>query len=168
MKKITLLALTLLGCYSFSQSTRLVINNYSVYNLEGRLIAGSPTTSNAGLIAAPNAPYGSYTVPALMTDIQYNSFDTSGISLLPIDNWYLASGSYPYNHPNVTALVPVAEWATFYFQTKDSAGNNFDDFRIGNPAISGAIGFTSFSSQTGTYSDAEWFDIGGYTYLQVY
>jgi len=167
MKKITLLAFMLLGCCTFSQSTRLVINNYSSYNLVGRLIAGSPTVANSYLIAAPNTP-GSYTVPALMTDIQYTSFDTSGLSTLPIYNWYLAAGMFPYNDPAVSALVPVSEWATFYFQTKDNAGNSYEDFRIGNPAISSGIGFTSSSYQLGSYSEAEWFDIGGYTYLQVY
>ncbi|MCS3531419.1 hypothetical protein [Chryseobacterium sp. JUb7] len=168
MKKIIYSLSMLCGVFAFSQSKVLTINNYSQFKLEGRLMAANsaPTITNPVVYAAPNAPYGVYTVPPFLTDIEYKTLSTSGYSILPIDTWYVTDptygGSYAFNNPVMDTVSSMVEWGRFDFVAKDNAGNPVDGFAMGEP-FTGAVYYT-----LGTHSEADWFTIGDYTYLQVY
>lgn len=123
--------------------------------------AGTPI-----IYAAPNAPYGSYTVPALLTDVEYPTLSTSGYSILPIDSWFVTDpvygGNHAFNTPTIDTLTSMVEWGRFHFVAQDSAGNGVDTFIMGEPAAGGVY------YALGVETEAEWFTIGGSTYLQVY
>lgn len=177
MKKISLLLSVFAGVLSFAQSTPLVINNFSSYHAVGRLRTGTPGgVAGPYMFAAPNPPYGTYTVPAGQYT-QYNTFDTSGTALLPIPIWYVTdyttpsnSGGYPYNHSFITTTMnPSNEWGGFHFWLTDPAtGNTVDSYELGDPTI-----YPGFSySLTGSVSSADWYTIttpaGAITYLEIY
>ena len=167
MKKIICSLLLICGTFAFSQSTALVINNFSHYSLQGRLMAANLSTGSPVAYAAPNAPYGVYTVPEFVTDVEYKTLSTSGFSTLPIDTWYVTDpvygGTHLFSDPVMDTVSSMVEWGIFHFIAKDSAGNGTDEFSMGEPAAGGVY------YDVGTYSEAEWFTIGGvYTYLQVY
>lgn len=172
MKKLIISALVFCGVFSFAQSTPLVINNYSKLSLEGRLMACNRISGYPVAFAAPNPPYGTYTVPPLTTDVKYVTLNTSGISSLPILKWYVttAGGStaYNYNDPAMAGVSSSVEWAMYHFVTKDDQGNGADTFMIGNPIVSNMAGFSTNLYQLGTTAEAEWFSISGMVYLQVY
>ncbi|PIF47133.1 hypothetical protein CLU96_4180 [Chryseobacterium sp. 52] len=176
MKKITLLLSALAGILSFAQTSPLVIQNYSVSDAVGRLRTGMPGgISGPYMYAAPNAPYGSYTVPSGATT-QYNTFNTSGTAFLPITTWYVTdptnpanNGGYPYNHSFITTVMnPSNVWAGFHFWLTDPSTGNTDTYQLGDPTVD--PWFTN--SGTGTFSSADWFTIttpsGPTTYLQIF
>ncbi|KFF01714.1 hypothetical protein [Chryseobacterium luteum] len=175
MKKISLLLSALAGVLSFAQGSPLVIQNYSSFDAVGRLRTGTPGTPGPYMFAAPNFPYGSYTVPA-GASTQYNTFDTSGTASLPITIWYVGdatnpanNGSYPYNHPFITSVMnPSNIWGGFHFFLTDTSTGNTDTYQLGNPIV-----YPGFSpSITGAFSSADWFTIttpsGPVTYLQIF
>lgn len=176
MKKISSLLSVLTGVFLFAQSTPLVINNFSSYDAIGRLATlPSNSTSGIGMYAAPNPPYGSFTIPS-GGSTQYNTFDTAGTASYPISRWYVSdyinpnnNGNYVYNDPFITTVNALNEWAGYDFLLRDFAtGNTVDVHRMGNPAIN--PWFTN--SSTGVNSTADWFTIttpsGAITYLEIY
>jgi hypothetical protein len=177
MKKISLLLAALAGVLSFAQSSALFVENYSTYDAVGRLRTGMPGgAAGPYMYAAPNPPFGSYTVPA-GNSTQYNTFDTSGTVALPIVNWYVGditnpanNGTYAYNDPFITSVInPSNEWAGFHFWLVDpSTSNTVDSYELGDPTI-----YSGFSpSLTGSVSSADWFTIstptGAVTYLLIF
>lgn len=174
MKRTALLLSALAGVLSFAQNSPLIIQNYSAYNAVGRLRTGTPGVPGPYMYAAPNAPYGTYTVPAGVTT-QYNTFSTSGTASLPITTWYVTdpvnpanSGTYPYNHPFIASVMnPSNIWGGFHFWLTDPSLGT-DTYQLGNPVV--YSGFTA--SGTGTFSSADWFTIttpsGPTTYLQIF
>lgn len=174
MKKLIITALLFCGVCSFAQSTPLMINNYSKLRLEGRLMACSRINTNGYPVAfaAPNPPYGVYTVPPLTTDVEYVTLNTSGLSSQPILQWYITtaggSNTYNYNDPAMAGVSSSVEWAMYHFVTKDDQGNGVDTFMMGNPMVSNMAGFSTNFNQVGTTAEAEWFSISGMVYLQVY
>ncbi|MDR2236566.1 MAG: hypothetical protein LBE92_10605 [Chryseobacterium sp.] len=176
MKKISLALSIIAGTFVFAQSSSFIIQNYSAYDVVGRLRT-APAGGAAGpyMYAAPNPPYGSYTIPA-GGFTQYNSFSTSGTATFPIVKWYVTdytnpanNGSYAYNHPFIsTVMDSVNEWAGFHFWLNDPITGVTDIYSLGDPSIDPAFN----SSMTGSISSADWFTIttpsGPTTYLQVY
>lgn len=177
MKKISLLLFVLAGVLSFAQTTPLVINNYSSYHAIGRLHTGPPGgVGGLYMMAAPNPPFGTFTIPSGATT-QYNKFNTSGTSNLPIMKWYVTddnnpnnNGTYAYDSPFITNIMnPSNEWGGFHFWLADpTTGNEVDTYALGDPTI-----FPVFSySLTGTVSSADWYTIttptGAITYLEIY
>lgn len=176
MKKISSLLSVLTGVFLFAQSTPLAINNYSSYDAIGRLATlPSNSSSGIGMYAAPNPPYGSFTIPA-GGSTQYNTFDTAGTAAYPISRWYVSdfinptnNGSYIYNDPFITTINSINEWAGYHFVLFDPVtGNNVDEHRVGNPALNPF--FSDFSA--GSNTTAEWYTIttstGAVTYLEIY
>lgn len=177
MKKISLLISALAGILSFAQTSPLVIQNYSAYNAEGRMRTGMPGgVAGPYMYAAPNAPYGAFTVPAGATT-QYDTFSTSNTALLPITMWHVTdptnpanNGGYAPNHPFISSVMNVTNvWAGFHFFLKDPVtGNGNDVYQIGDPTVD--PWFTN--TATGAYSSADWFTIttpsGPMTYLQIF
>lgn len=175
MKKITLFLSVLAGVLSSAQTSPLVIQNYSSYDAVGRLRTGTVGTSGPYMYAAPNPPYGSYTVPAGAIT-QYNTFSTSGTASVPITTWYVGdatnpanNGTYPYNHPFIASVMdPSNIWGGFHFWLTDPSTGNTDTYQLGNPLV--YSGFTA--SGTGAFSSADWFTIttpsGPTTYLQIF
>jgi hypothetical protein len=174
MKKLIVSTLVLCGALSFAQSTPLMIHNYSKLSLEGRLMACSRINPGGYPVAfaAPNLPYGVYTVPPLTTDVEYVTLNTSVASLLPILKWYVTTAggttAYNYNDPSMAGISSSVEWAMYHFVTKDDQGNGVDTFTMGNPIVSNMAGFSTNLYQLGTTAEAEWFSISGMVYLQVY
>lgn len=86
-----------------------------------------------------------------------------------INTWYVTdptnpanSAAYPYNHPFITSMNAINEWAVFIFKLQDSSGNPIDFYTVGDPNIVSNVGITNVNAyQTGTNSnmDAEWFTI---------
>lgn len=176
MKKISLALSIVAGIITFAQSSPIIIQNYSTYDAPGRFRT-APAGGAAGpyMYAAPNAPYGMYTIPA-GGFTQYNSFSTTGTATFPIVKWYVTdytnpanNGSYAYNDPFIsTVMNSVNEWAGFHFVIQDPASGAFDEYMLGDPNIDPAFS----NSITGSISSADWFTIttpsGPTTYLQIF
>ncbi|MBL1219782.1 hypothetical protein JET18_02980 [Chryseobacterium sp. L7] len=176
MKKTALLLSVLAGVLSFAQSSPLIIQNYNTFDAIGRLRTGMPGGAPGPyMYAAPNAPYGTYTVPAgAMT--QYNTFSTSNAAALPITLWYVTdptnpanSGTYPPGHPFISSVMnPSNVWGGFHFWLTDPSLGVTDMYELGDPTV-----YSGFStSGTGVFSSADWFTIttpsGPTTYLQIF
>ncbi|HCA07521.1 hypothetical protein [Chryseobacterium sp.] len=176
MKKITLLLSAMAGVLAFAQTSPLVIQNYSAYNAEGRLRTSPISAPGPYMYAAPNIPYGSFTIPA-GGFTQYDKFSTAGTAPYGITLWYVGdptnpanNGTYAYNHPFIaTVMDPTNVWAGFDFFLKDPVTQNgVDHFRMGDPAVDPWF----VSTATGVNSSADWFTIttpsGPTTYLQIF
>ncbi|MCT2564702.1 hypothetical protein [Chryseobacterium herbae] len=176
MKKIPLLLSALAGVLAFAQTSPLVIQNYSAYNAEGRLRTSPISAPGPYMYAAPNIPYGSYTIPA-GGFTQYNTFSTSGTAAYPITSWYVTdptnpanNGTYAYTHPFIASVMnPSNVWAGFHFVLKDPVTQNgVDTYQMGDPAVDPWF----VNTATGSVSSADWFTIttpsGPTTYLQIF
>ncbi|KPE49881.1 hypothetical protein [Chryseobacterium indologenes] len=175
MKKIALLLSVAAGISAFAQSSPIIIQNYSVSDAVGRFRTGMPGGAPGPLMyAAPNPPYGTYTIPT-GGFTQYDSFSTTGTAPFPIVKWYVTdytnpanNGGYDYNHPFISVMNSVNEWAGFHFWLKDPVTGATDMYNLGDPTIDPAFS----NSLTGTFSSADWFTIttpsGPTTYLQIF
>jgi hypothetical protein len=174
MKKIFFLIAVFCGFFAFSQTSTLVISNYSSYYLEGRL--GATGNCNPFVYAVPTAGLSAYTVPPA-TMVSYDKYYYSNTAAVPITQWLVnASGNNPiirnYNHPVLLPLGAVAtssDWSLFWFETFDAAHNLYEYFNMGvNPSCNGSV--TTY--KLGIYSEAEWFTITSgsivYTYINIY
>lgn len=186
MKKTISALLLSLGAFCYSQSSVFVMNNFNThFDAVGRFFTSRPVAGNPlVMFAAPNAGYGTFTMPSGIYH-KYGSFDTSsGLgNIMDIDTWYVSdytnpanSGTYSYNDPFITSvMVPNNQWAGFIFQLQDiSSGNMYDYFEVGDPAVAGTANITVNPSQTGSTSGvfAEWFTITSgpqtVTYFNIY
>ncbi|GEN76204.1 hypothetical protein [Chryseobacterium hagamense] len=173
MKKTILALLALSGASTFAQSSIFVMNNMNPhFDAVGRFFTSRPTAgSPLVMFAAPNANYGTFTMPSGIYH-KYGSFDTTGGtgSIMDITQWYVSdyvnpanSGTYNYNDPFITSfMVPNNQWAGFIFWLQDvSTGNQYDYFQVGDPAVAGTANMQVNSSQTGTATGvfSEWFTV---------
>lgn len=185
MKKIPSFFLALAGATCFAQSSIFVMNNYNHNDAVGRFMTASPNPVPVPyMFSAPNGSFGMYTIPAGVYS-KYTTFDTTGTTPYPmnINTWYVTdpvnpanSGSYPYNHPFITSMNAINEWAVFFFVLQNSSGNFVDSYTVGDPSIASNVGVTNVNAyQTGINSniDAEWFTISTspgvkVTYFSIY
>lgn len=171
MKKIFFLTLVLFEISIQSQITTFQINNYSSYYLYGRF--GAYGISN-NCFPAVNAPVdGDHIVPPNIVNVNYNYYNSS-TSIVPINNWWVQTsptspgGIRASTHPSLShygAISMNTDWVYYWFQTKDASLNPYDDFQMGVVTCGWTSNNTYFA---GSYAEAEWFTIGGYTYVQVY
>lgn len=191
MKKIILLVLLIfLSTKIHSQTSTLIINNYSNLILEGMVyanpISGSScypaiTSGNGSawsIIVQPGTPTNPYTV----TYDKYR-FASLPATNFPLTQWWTQTASTSpaqyrsVGHPLFYANGPIdlsTNWTGFYFVTKNTNGIYHAEQPIGDPTYFN-MGCTpcvySYNAISGD-TEAEWFTLssGGtnYTYVQVY
>lgn len=172
MKKISALFI-LLTCASLqAQLTTLVINNYSNYYLYGRLGANG---LSGNCFPGVNAPVdGDHIVQPNTLGISYK-YSNSNTAATPINNWWVQTGATSpgmirsYSHPSLISSGTISnntDWSYYWFQIKDSSLQPYGDFTMGSTTACGGSGNLTY--QSGSYAEAEWFTIGGYTYVQIY
>lgn len=182
MKKLVFIILVTVFGNMFSQTSIFVVNNYSAMTLEGILYA-NPTTvtcypmitsthpSVFNIIVQPGTPSMPYTV-----SYKKYKFANDPATNFPLSQWWVqvsaSTGSYrSVLHPsfNIGGVFDTqTNWTGFYFVTKDASGYH-EEHPIGNPDYFLA-GCTpcAFSYNNAGITEAEWFTIGEYTYVQVY
>jgi len=183
MRKLFLLFLISLGHFLFSQTTSLIINNYSPYQLNTRFgasglagnchptLGSNPYTGNLNL-TIPAA--SSTTNPFVVAYPTYASVITSSV---PFDYWFVrtlpnANGQNRlwsnFSLATGGAIALNTNWSYFSFLTHTGNNSTVDDLYL----EIGTCGTTPIFYDSGTNSDAEWFNIssGGitYTYVQIY
>lgn len=175
MKKILLLLSLSLSTIAFSQISTLVINNYSVYTVTGRLRAADITNCVPELYMGNTLGSGNFTIPA-GTTTDYPKYYTSNVAPIPVNNFLVRMSNttpasvIPYNHPNIFTISPTTDWSFFSFDVRDPASINtvYDHYDIGVAPCAGNYP----SSGVGTVSETEWFTItsGGtiFTYINIY
>ena len=156
MKLLIFIITFTISVSGFSQGT-LYVQNYSNYELEGRLGARGKQNCFPSAIA-------SYTFPA-MTSININTYNNS----LPyIDSWSVrlsyTGTSIPQNPPSsglLTTISPLTQWQFTWFMTVDANGNQTgDQFWMGDDAFSSVCSTSPvYDYQHGNNgnTDAYWF-----------
>lgn len=182
MKKLSTLLVILLFAGKFSsQMSTFVVNNYSSMTLEGNLHANSTSGScyPRVLSAEPNAlniivPSGSATVPSTVSFKKY-AFANDPATNFPLSQWWVqttatsAGGYRPVGHVSLSPSGIIAtntKWTGFYFVTKNGT-TYYEEHFMGDPAYYSCTACL-YTYNNGGYTEAEWFSIGDYTYVQVY
>ncbi|MDR2236577.1 MAG: hypothetical protein LBE92_10660 [Chryseobacterium sp.] len=178
MKKLILILSIAAGISASAQSNPLQVNNYNpTYTADGRFMTVSPIPYKPYMYASDVTSSTTYMVPPNGNSTYYK-FNTTGTANIPIPKWLYVdpvntanTGTYPYNHPLITAITTVDEWEGYAFSLRDSNGQAVDSFEVGDPVLSSGFLQTS-QSGVNTPSFAEWFTItsatGDMTYLQIY
>lgn len=176
MKRIIFLLLVTICSSLSAQQSKLIVNNYTPFDYQGVIIATGlagcyPSVSNTYY---PEPPYHPLKIgPGMTSNVGLFS---SGIEVL---NWDVQSASTnPVNvryftHPAVDSLGIIAqstEWqhskfSMYYAGTSTSVPNTTVNISSGTNVC---YTWPSYYSNTTNTLEAEWFSIGGYTYLQIY
>ncbi len=176
MKKIFYLVVFCLSVFLFGQQTSLQINNYSIYDYHGVIIATDPNNCSRQVSNTyyPTPPYQELIVGAgVMGNIGLYS---SG-NYVPY--WdVVSSATNPlviryYTHPQIAALGVISQntnWSHSKFEMCYAGTNNHV---IGtqvnlSPGTSPCSTADSYFSNPSIPYEVEWFEIGGYSYIQIY
>jgi hypothetical protein len=169
MKKIFPILCLFLGVSAFAQQSTLVINNYTIYKLTGRLRANDVNNCVPELYIGNTLASGNFTIPPTTT-ATYEKYFTANVASIPVYDFLVRMSSttpatlLPYNHPDVISISPTTDWRFYAFDVRDNTSINtvYDSFQIG---IS-SCGATYPTFQVGSVSETEWFWVssGGTTY----
>lgn len=182
MKNLSILLLFLLSVTKVSSQTgTFIVNNYSILTLEGNLHANSNTGSCYPRVLSSDPSDLNITVPpgtpSIPSTVSYTKYATANdpSTNFPLNQWWVQSaatsvGVYrPVAHPSIAPTGTIAtytHWTGFYFVTK-SPTSYYEEHFMGEPAYFSCTGCL-YTYHDGGTTEAEWFTIGDYTYVQVY
>lgn len=196
MKKAIFITMSLLGISVYSQQSTLIVNNYSIYDFHGSILANPvnacypsvsisyPATPNQSIVPA-NSHQGNG------LQLEYSNYASAGTNpLYPITTFLVQTAGTSPAQPRVPShvlLLPTGPVSlnTDWHHTKFEmyfAGTNIKvssgGVNVPETYFNGNLGdglntcFLGASYITTTYGDAEWFTItaGGtkYSYIQIF
>lgn len=182
MKKIIIIIVLMLFTSNFiAQTNTFVVNNYSSMILEGRLYANANSGSCYPSIISSSSsqniiiPPGTNSNPSIVSYTKYADANDI-ITNFPLTQWWVQTASTspagyrPVASASLNANGPIAmgtNWTGFYMVTRYPNGNYAEEHPVGNPAYFNCTScYTSYNFAGIT--EAEWFTIGTYTYVQVF